>query len=92
MWAITGRDMQVLASTLPPGEVIVTEPGTFFFGSPDIKFEIECTLCGRGFMEGIRRILGGERCVKVLLKNDGIDEGYVGITPNFPAKILPLQV
>ena len=28
----------------------------------------------------------------LLLTNDGEEEGYVGITPNFPAKILPLQV
>jgi hypothetical protein len=37
-------------------------------------------------------MLGGESCVKVTLENEGSDEGYAGITPNFPAKIIPIQV
>lgn len=90
-WAIAGHDMQVLAVTLPTGESVVTEVGTFMFGSPEIKTKIELTLCGRGCAEGYNRIFGGESCVKVVLENEG-DEGYVGITPNFPAKIIPIQV
>ena len=90
-WAIAGHDMQVLAVTLPEGESVVTEVGTFMFGSPDIKTKVELTLWGRGFAEGCNRICGGESCVKVVLENEG-SEGYVGITPNFPAKIIPIQV
>jgi hypothetical protein len=40
----------------------------------------------------VERILGGENCVKVLLRNDGPEEAFVGITPNFPAKIVFLKV
>ena len=76
-WAITGHDMQVLAVTLPPGESVTTEVGTFMFGSPGIKTKVELTLCGKGFAEGCNRILGGESCVKVILENEG-EEGYVG--------------
>lgn len=89
-WSIAGHDYQVLAMTLPPGEQVVTEVGTFLFGSPDIQTNVELTLCAKG-TEGCQRILGGESCVKVVLKNDGAD-GFVGITPNFPAKIMPIQV
>lgn len=90
-WSIAGHDYQVLAMTLPPGEQVVTEVGTFVFGSPGIKTNVELTLCARGGTEGCKRILGGESCVKVLLVNEGSD-GFVGITPNFPAKIMPIQV
>lgn len=91
-WSIGGHDFQVLAMTLPPGGQIITEVGTFMFGSPDIKTNVELTLCRQsGIMEGCRRILGGESCVKVVLVNPTSD-GYVGITPNFPAKIMPIQV
>jgi len=91
-WAIAGHDMQVLAMTVPSGEKVVTEVGSFMFGSPGIVTKVELTLCGKGFAEGCDRICGGESCVKVFLENEDPAEGYVGITPNFPAKIIPLQV
>jgi len=71
---------------------VVTEMGSFLFGSPDITTQVELTLCGRGVAEGCTRILGGESCVKVLLVNQTDHEGYASSTPNFPAKIIPLQV
>jgi hypothetical protein len=92
-WMISGHDMQVLTSTLPPGEEIVTETGTFMFGSSGIKTSVELTLCTKGGCnEGWQRICGGESCVKVLLRNEGSEDGFVGITPNFPAKIVPIKV
>jgi hypothetical protein len=33
----------------------------------------------------------GESCVKVYLKNPSNEEGYVGLTPNFPAKVVPIK-
>jgi hypothetical protein len=92
-WMISGHDMQVLTSTLPPGEEFITETGSFMFGSSGLKTSVELTLCARGgFTEGCQRIFGGESCVKVLLRNEGSEEGFVGITPNFPAKIIPIKV
>lgn len=89
-WIISGHDMQVLTTTVPRGETVTTEVGTFFFGSGDIKTDVEFTCCRGG--EGCQRICGGESCVKLLLTNEGSQEGYVGLTPNFPAKIIPLKV
>lgn len=92
-WMISGHDMQVLTSSLPPGQAFITETGSFMFGSAGIKTTVELTCCTRdSCYEGIERILGGESCVKVLLHNEGSEEGFVGITPNFPAKIVPLKV
>jgi uncharacterized protein (AIM24 family) len=90
---ISGHDMQVLTSSLPPGEEFITETGSFMFGSAGIKTAVELTCCTRSSCyEGIERILGGESCVKVILRNEGAEEGFVGITPNFPAKIVPIKV
>jgi uncharacterized protein (AIM24 family) len=90
---ISGHDMQVLTSTLPPGEEFITETGSFMFGSAGIKTTVELTCCTRSSCyEGIERIVGGESCVKVLLRNEGAEDGFVGITPNFPAKIIPIKV
>ncbi|KAL3924822.1 MAG: hypothetical protein SGILL_000807 [Bacillariaceae sp.] len=89
-WVITGHDMQVLSMTVPGGETITTEVASFLFGSSKMSTEVECTLCSpAGCGEGWNRICGGESCVKLLL---GFEEpGYVGLTPTFPAKIIPIK-
>ncbi len=87
-WCITGHDMQVLSMTVPPGETIVTEVGSFMYMHPGMETKVECTLCECSKCgEGWNRVCGGESCVKVLLMNQSGDQGYVGLTPNFPAKV-----
>jgi len=86
-WTISGHDMQVLSMNVPPGESIMTEVGSFMYMHPDMESQVELT-CFSGGCCG--RVLGGESCVKVILENNSSVEGYVGLTPNFPAKILPL--
>jgi len=84
--------MQVLSMTVPPGEVIVTEVGSFMYMHPGMDTKVELTLCSaKGCCEGWKRVCGGESCVKVLLLNESSQEGYVGLTPNFPAKIIPVK-
>jgi hypothetical protein len=91
-WTISGNDMQILTSTVPAGEMVVTEIGSFMYMSPFMETKVELTLCSRtGCGEGWRRIFAGESCVKVLLINDSSEEGYVGITPGFPAKVIPVS-
>ena len=92
-WNIVGHDMQVLTMTVPGGETIITEVGTFMYMSPFMETSVELTLCSRaGCVGGWNRIFGGESCVKVILRNDTGEEGYVGLTPNFPAKIIPVSI
>lgn len=91
-WKIIGHDMQVLTMTVPAGEEVVTEVGSFMYMSPFMETKVELTLCSRiGFLSGCSRCCGGESCVKVFLKNDTHEEGYVGLTPNYPAKIVPIK-
>ena len=33
-WTITGHDMQILTSTVPAGESVITEVGTFMYMAP----------------------------------------------------------
>jgi hypothetical protein len=87
-WCITGHDMQVLSMTVPPGETITTEVGSFMYMHAGMETKVELTLCSSGgCSEGCNRICGGESCVKVLLLSGTAEEGYVGLTPNFPAKV-----
>ncbi len=89
-WTISGHNMQVLSSTVPPGGRLITEPGTFLFMHPHMDTEVDCTLCGNCF-EGCARICGGESCFKINLVNKTHYETYAGVTPNFPAKIIPIR-
>lgn len=95
LWDISGHDMQVLTTSVPRRETIITEVGSFMFGSPGIETSLQLTLCGGGDggnKEGVDRIMGGESCAKVLLTINGPEDGFVGLTPNFPAKIIPIVV
>jgi hypothetical protein len=81
-WNIAGHDMQVLTMTVPSNETIVTEVGSFMFGSNNIEMNVELTCCsqnGGGCDEGCQRICGGESCVKLLLDNKGPNPGVSGI-------------
>lgn len=88
-WIISGHDMQVLTATVPPGSTVTAEVGSFFFGSKDIETSVEFTCCNGA--EGCQRIFGGESCVKLLLTNAGRELGFVGLTPGYPAKIIPIK-
>lgn len=68
-WCIAGHDMQVLTMTVPSGQTIVTEIGTFMYMHPKMDSEVECQPCN------CRRMCGGENCVKLLLKNESTEVG-----------------
>jgi Mitochondrial biogenesis AIM24 len=88
-WNIAGHDMQILTMTVPPNDRIITEVGSFMFGSKDIDINTELTCCtsaasaseggNGGCNEGCQRICGGESCVKLLLVNKGPNPGVSSI-------------
>jgi len=82
---INGPDCQVLTVNLESEQMVRAEPGTMMHMSPNIKTDAECQPCNFG------RICSGESCVMVefTAKNG---PGYVGLTPNFPAKVIPVDL
>jgi len=90
-WEIHGSDMQVLhVENLSQGDELTTEIGSTMYLSPGMTTEVECALCG----DAAQRVLSGENCVKVKLRKEMSDEstGYIGLTPNYPAQIIPLTL
>ncbi len=79
-----GPDCQILAVQLKPGEQIESEPGAMMFMSPGIKSSVEFGRCSR--------ICTGETLCKTVYTNKGNATGYLGITPNFPAKVVPVDL
>lgn len=88
-WIISGHDMQVLSSTVPPGGRLVTEQKSFMFMHPDMETEVTCTLFDG--CSGCSRLCGGESCIKVNLINNTHHDTYAGVTPSFPSKIIPVH-
>jgi len=68
-WTISGHDMQVLSVSVPPGNTVSTDVGSMLFSHPDMKMDVDLTLCQGA--TGCQRMCGGESCVKVNMTNEG---------------------
>ncbi|GMI20423.1 hypothetical protein TeGR_g12344, partial [Tetraparma gracilis] len=86
-WMITGDDCQVVTVMLEPTEVLKTEPGSMMFMSNGVETSVECNPC-----DGCVRQCAGEPFVKVELTNTAEGPNYVGLTPNYPAKVIPVEL
>lgn len=84
-WNLLGEDMQVLTFKVPAGSTKMTEPGTFLMSTEDVKLTITCD----GFCS---KLCTGENPMTAVLKNEGSDDGYIGLTPNYPANIIPISL
>jgi uncharacterized protein (AIM24 family) len=88
VYQIVGDDCQVLNATVREGDEWVCEPGTMMHKSPSVRTDAGCGGCG----EACSRKCSGESAFKVTYRNRGPTDGYLGLTPNFPAKIIPLDL
>lgn len=87
---ITGSEFsQVLEVTVGPNEVITSEPGTMLYMSPGMGLDADMGGLGQGCK---RCCCAGESMFRLHLKNN--TEGFekVGVTPRFPAKIIPVDL
>lgn len=83
-YVISGPDCQILSVSLQPGEETESEPGAMMYMSPGIQTSVECGRCSRCFT--------GESCMKTVYKNTTSKPGFIGLTPNFPAKVVPVDL
>jgi len=82
---VLGSDMQIINVALDPGEKLTGEPGSMTFMQPSIKNSVDCNNC-------FGRCCSGEPCVMANFTNEGEGKAILGITPNFPAKIIPIDL
>jgi uncharacterized protein (AIM24 family) len=69
---------------LKSGEKLTCEPGSMMFMSPGVKATTECGTCSR--------MCAGEALCKVIYENSAGADGYISVTPNFPAKVIPIHL
>lgn len=84
-FTIEGADSQILTVHLKPGDVARSEVGTMMFMVGDVKPDTECTC-------SLQRVCGGETCCQATFTNTGNATAVVGLTPNYPAKIVPVNI
>lgn len=83
-YSIVGADSQIITIEVKPGQKVECEPGSLMVMSSDMKTNVACGSCSR--------IFAGEGICKVTYTNGGSTNGFVGLTPNFPAKVVPVQL
>jgi uncharacterized protein (AIM24 family) len=69
---------------LKPDQKIQCEPGTMCYSSNDVQADVK--------LGGFARVLVDGSLFKNIYKNKGQQLGYVGITANFPATIIPINM
>lgn len=83
-YEITGPDCQILTINLKAGQRIEAEPGSMMFMSPHIQSSAEMGNCSR--------LCVGEGLCKAIYRNPTDSDIYVALTPNFPAKVVPIDL
>merc|ERR1712072_255453 len=93
-FTIYGDDMQILHVPMEPGQVMRCEQGTFNYGSHDLKMKVGMinNYQGTGAAIGgaFTGALGGESLFCCHYTNESQQAGYIGVTPNIPAKLIPI--
>lgn len=87
---ISGSEFsQVLDIQLQPGEVVTAEPGSMLYMSSGMGLEADIG----GFGQGCKRCCcAGESFFRLHLVNSSSNVSKVGLTPCFPAKIVPIDL
>lgn len=85
-WQITGHSTQVLTTVLEPGMTIETEPGSMMFMQNTFEQSVDC-----GCDTCLMRCCAGENCAKTVYENTGGSSAYIGLSPYYPAGIVPIS-
>lgn len=89
IFEIFGFESQIVEFNMKPGMSIQSEPGTLLHRSEQISVKTKIGSLARGVA---RSAVGGESMVKLKFVNDTDKNQSLGLTPNFPAKIIPLDL
>lgn len=87
-FSIIGPDSQILQMVLQPGSHVMTEPGTLVHMADATTADLHWNSCEKA----CTRCLVGEHCCLVSYTNSGGTVGFVGLTPSYPAKVIPIPM
>ncbi|KAG8463438.1 hypothetical protein KFE25_004949 [Diacronema lutheri] len=84
-YEVLGSDMQLVSITLPAGEKVISERGGMMMMDPSMRAKVN-------FDNMFGRCCSGEGCLMDHYTNHGDAPATIGLTPNFPAKVIPLHM
>lgn len=89
-WAITGSEFsQLLEVNIAPGEVVTAEPGTMAYMTPELEPDIDIGSCDQACK---RCCCANESFFRLHFRNESDEVQQVGLTPTYPAKIVPVDL
>lgn len=89
-WEILGAESQMLEVNLKPSSYVSTDPGTMVHMSAGLKPDIHTAGgCGAACT---RSCLAGESLFRVKYANNSQEDQLIGLTPNIPARIIPIDL
>lgn len=89
-WEILGAESQMLEVSLKPNSYVSTDPGTMVHMSAGLKPNIHTAGgCGQACA---RCCIAGESLLRVKYQNNSPEDQLIGLTPNFPARIIPIDL
>ena len=86
-WEIIGTDCQYVQFPLRAGKKVTCFSGAMAYMSNDVKLEVKFG----GFMKTFGRIAGGGSLMQCTYSNEGSQDGYVAMTPDYPGIIVPID-
>lgn len=85
LYEVIGSEMQIVNILLDPRVRVEVSPGAMMHHGPSIYAAPACTIsCGRFWT--------GESNLQVTFENHGHDPEIIGLTPIYPAKVVPLHL
>ena len=89
LFEIVGTDCQLVEIQVPAAGVVLSEPGTLCHMDPGFSLTVSTNGCGNAFK---RCCCAGESCFRVYYTNNTNGSISLGLTPNFPAKVIPIDM
>lgn len=86
---VLGVDSQILEVTLAPGSEVFTEPGNLVHMDEGFTGQLTTGGIGRALR---RSMFAGETFYRVKYTNRRSTPGTIGLTPPFPAKVIPVNL
>jgi uncharacterized protein (TIGR00266 family) len=89
IWEILGADSQILEIAVSPGMTVITEPSTMCYVGNKMEPSIQVGGC---FDAWKRSHCSDESFFRLAYTNNSKEPKPIGLTPNFPAKIIPIDL
>lgn len=86
-WEIIGTDAQYVQFPLRAGRQVTCFSGAMAYMSNDVKLSAKFG----GFGKTFGRLAGGGSLMQLTYKNEGSQDGFVAMTPDYPGVIVPID-